>query len=287
MRFDWYTATTDEVRGPDLIDELYGIFSDMSYSGLHIESHRKVYRYDHAVAMKDDAGQLCIVRWGGNGGGTNIEANGPSAVPVSSFLRSEYPDHRVTRLDACVDREKPGLFDEFTHRLLAISDANRIAVDHTGDWHRAERGRTLYLGGRESEKRLRFYEKGHQLRAEGHPQASPHLCRLEAVIRPEQRDAKHRASKMSPEDCFGSSQWLREAIEGYAGLNAPEIRLKVHRKSQIEQAFEFMVKQYRRVLDHKLQQSGGDPMVFMDTFMAEFERQDKDKHLLRQLKQAA
>lgn len=287
MRFDWYTATTDTVRGPDLVDELYGVFSDMDYKGLTVESHRKVYRYDSALAIKDEAGQLCIVRWGGNGGGTNVEANGPSAVPVSSYLRSEYPDHRVTRMDACVDREKPGLFDLFVPGLLAIADAHSITVDHTGDWHRAERGRTLYLGGRESEKRIRFYEKGHQLRAEGHPQASPDLCRLEAVIRPEQRDAKHRAATMSPQDCFGASLWLRESLAAYAGLDAPEIRLKAHRKSQIDQAFEFMCRQYRRVIDSKLEASRGDPMVFMDTFVAELERQDKAKKLLNQFKRAA
>lgn len=281
MRFDWYTATTDDIRGPDMVGELMDVFGQLDHAGIAAEGHRKVYRYDNATAIKDAAGQLCIVRWGGNGGGTNVEANGPSAGPVSAFLRAAYPNHRVTRMDACIDREAPGLFDRYHPQLLGIADDHRIVVDHQGDWHRGERGRTLYLGGKDSEKRLRFYEKGIQLHGERHPQASPDLCRLEAVIRPDQRDAKHRAATMTPLECFGSSAWLTESLERYAGIGAPEVQLRTHRKTQLDRAFEFMCKQYRRPLEAKLAASGGDAFAFVGMVMDEFKRQDEERALLR------
>lgn len=281
IRFDWYSATVDGVRGSAVVTDLMELFGSGGHPSVEATPHKRLNHYDNATAIRDAQGQLCIVRWGGNGGGVSVEANGPTAVPVSSWLRSDHPAHRVTRMDACIDRDAPRLFDRMAAQLLTIADEHRVKVDHQGDWHRAQDGRTLYLGGKQSEKRLRCYEKGIQLAAEGHPQASPTLVRLEAVVRPDERAAKERAASLTPLECFGCSPWLVAALDRFAGLGAPEIELRRHTKSTLDRAFGFMCQQYRRAIEHRLQLAGADPAEFVADVLSEFRAQDEAKALLR------
>ena len=283
IRFDWYSATVDRTPGPSVVTDLMELFGLGGSPSVEATPHKRLNHYDNATAIRDAQGQLCIVRWGGNGGGVSVEANGPSAVPVSGWLRSEHPNHRVTRVDACIDRDAPQLFERFVPHLLTIADEHRVKVDHQGDWHRGQDGRTLYLGGKQSEKRLRCYEKGLQLAAEGHPQASPSLVRLEAVVRPDEREAKHRAATLTPLECFGCSPWLIAALDRFADLDAPAVELRRHTKSTLDRAFSFMCLQYRRAMEHRLQRAGGDPAEFVADVLTEWKAQDEAKELLRRV----
>lgn len=253
-RWDWYEATVhgssqDEVvaelvRGLDLVD---------------VRAGRGMYGYAHGAEVVRGDRVLARVWWGGNPG-VHVVGTGESAPDVAALLRRGRLRLRwevlPTRVDACEDWVEEGLFDRLASGLISYAQEAGVSIDQQGDWVRGY-GRTLYLGARSSVVRVRLYEKGCK---EG---GDPAWVRMEVMVRP-RRHARAEVAGWSPDDAWGASRWLCEALAriGWDRLMVRSVGT-VYRPSSDERARAALVRQYGPTLVRWAEEVGGwDALVF-------------------------
>lgn len=242
--FDWYAATVrggdpgevvaELVRGLDLVDARPG-------KPMHgFEDGAEIVRGDRVLAR---------VWWGGNPG-VHIQATGENAREVSPVVRTKFPSHRVSRVDACTDWVQGGLFDQVAAKLIGYATANGISINQQGDWCRGE-ARTLYLGSKHSPVRVVLYEKGYESGGD------LNWVRLEVRVRPK-GDARAMVALWEPRDCYSASPWLVEALSviGWEELE-PQSVGTVWRPSDAERARAAMLRQYGATLRGLAVEVGG------------------------------
>lgn len=126
---------------------------------------------------------------------------------------------RISRIDACLDFDDPGAFDKaISAARSAVTGykGKRPAVDQRGDWENPEKGRTLYVGSRDSVL-CRIYEKGKQLRyVKGVDTASDDHIRVETEAHPADLEA-FRALRWTPMDILATSRISLAAIFALSG----------------------------------------------------------------------
>jgi hypothetical protein len=180
-----------------------------------------------------------------------VQGTGRHAAPVAEWLRGWQPRHRVARADAAEDYSAPGAWDQISTVCLRVADEYRIDVEHAGDHHRAIKGRSFYLGGRTSVARAIVYEKGRQL------DGDPDWVRLELRVRPGSRDAKYRASSLTPSELYGCSKWSAGLA---TRLGQPEVaRMSlgtVYREEDVLRSRKFLLRQYGPTLRGLLGECG-------------------------------
>ena len=256
-RWDWYQATVrglgqfahDEVlaglvRGLDLVSAV---------------PSRAMHGYLHGAEVRRGSDVLARVWWGGNPG-VHVQATGEHSPEVARVLRQRWPVHAVTRCDASQDWNEPGLFGRMAGELLAYAADRGIRIDQQGDWHRGE-ARTLYLGARSSPVQLVLYEKGYQVGA-GAPLG---WVRLEVRVRPV-GDARERVALWEPDQAFGASAWLVEALQllGWDHLVKRSVGT-VWRPADDQRARLALVRQYSATLAGWIAEAGG-----LDAWWGEF-----------------
>lgn len=216
-RFDWYQATVlraDPNRlARDLADEY-------EWSEIEPASPRHGYRYAVQIVRGTT---IATVMWGGDtqGTGVHVIASGDRAHGVAIWLRTKYPLHHVTRMDAALDLDRASvdtpthliggvgptcdLFDqlEVAVRSEAINRRMETSFQRYSSGLDGELGRTLYLGSPASRMRLRVYEKGKK----DDPDRRPNWVRIEAQYRPKKRHHKEAAATMAPDQVFAVSKW--------------------------------------------------------------------------------
>lgn len=253
MRFDYYQAGI-EARPSDVVDHICASF-DMA----DIAPMRGMNGYEQAAKIERGEHTLASVMWGGNTGGrVLVKGSGDDAPQVASVIREKWPRHRVVRADVCEDYDEPQAFSMLTGMALKVADEHRIKVEHRGDWHRAEAGRTLYLGSRQSTTYLRIYEKGKQLKGEGLQCASDDHVRVEFEVKPKRDDARLWMAKMEPEEFVGGSVWsyqmagilLESSIKRVQGLGT------IRRPTDRDRALAALVRQYGRHLEAVMAERG-------------------------------
>ncbi len=252
VRFDGYSATTTAANHYQLA-ELFG-------DGYEISGGRGFHGFGERIAFKDSTGvEVGSVAWGGRHDGnhgqrTMIEVKGEQSPRVVEALRSLYP-HRATRLDSCADFDAPGAFERLLSSCMAVKRRHRLVGERQGDWQDfPERGRTQYLGSRQSVTRLRLYEKGKQ--SDYVHLGLPNLVRAEAQVRPA-KEAKTAFSTLSPLAIWGASTWTRElAGEILRDHIDPHPAGTVWRKTGLEQRLGFLCRQYGATLVELLAQVG-------------------------------
>jgi hypothetical protein len=236
VNFDWYGATCD--AGPDeVLGEITREFDLVS----PVPS-RGMWGYERAASIKRGDRVLATVMWEGHDssgtGGCYVQGTGREAVPIAAFLRTRRWSHRVSRVDVAEDYTGDGTWERLSTLTLAVADEHRVKVEHAGDWHRGEAGRTLYVGGRQSVVRECVYEKGKQLGTD------PNHVRMELRVRPQGR-GKALAATATPIQLYGSSRWSRDLA---ARLGVPEIqRLSlgtVYREEDKLRARQSLLRQY-------------------------------------------
>lgn len=252
--FDWYSAGV--VDSPDYI--LSHMSSAFDLSDVERSSSRN--GYTHGAKVVRGSNTLCEALWGGNTGDrVMVVGTGENAAPVASLVRSEWPDHYMLRSDVAEDYDEPGAFDALSALMLNVADKHRLKVTHYGDWHRAESGRTLYVGSRQSPVFGRLYEKGLEQRSKGlSATASPDWVRLEIEVKPKRADARKRLATFEPDQFMGCSAWTREvaqclfqsSLEAVTGLGT------IKRMTDDERALAHMVKQYGSLLGRVRNEQG-------------------------------
>ncbi len=240
MNFDWYGATV-EAQPEEVLGDITRQFDLVSpYPS------RGMWGFERAVEIKRGDTVMATVMWEGHDssgtGGCYVQGTGRHAMPIAAFLRTRRYPHRVSRVDVAEDYTGDGTWDRLSTLTLAVADTHQVKVEHAGDWHRGEAGRTIYLGGRESVVRECVYEKGKQLGTD------PNHVRMELRVRPK-GPGKAIASRASPLDLYGSSRWSRDLAER---LGKPDVaRLSVgtvYREDDAIRARQWMLRQYGTVL---------------------------------------
>jgi hypothetical protein len=246
MRFDWYAATIP--AGPD---ELLGAVLGSHKWGEIVET-RGMHGYDRGAIVKREGEPFVRALWGGqNGQHVHAWASGDDAPWFADLVRTEWPAHRVTRVDPCEDYTDPAAWDLLTGIFIEVADKHRVRVEHRGDFHREEHGRTLYGGAPSSVFRTRIYEKGIQVGGD------PHWVRFEAQIRPK-GDARELVATAQPGALLGASSWGKALGER---LGIPELeRIKVgtvYRRTDDDRAYGALLKQWGPLLSRLSIRVGG------------------------------
>lgn len=201
VRFDGYSATTTAANYQQLAS-LFG-------PGFTLQEGKGFHTFGSRLSFKDaTGGEVGSVSWGGKQADrAMIEVKGEHSPRVVEGLRSAFP-HRATRLDSCADFDAPGAFDALLGHVLGVKQRHRLIGERQGDWEDfPERGRTQYLGSRQSVTRLRLYEKGRQ--PEYVHLSRPDWVRAEIQVRPA-KEAKTHFSSLSPVEVWGASGWTKE-----------------------------------------------------------------------------
>jgi hypothetical protein len=153
------------------------------------------------------------------------------------------------------------LFDQVFPKLVELARRHGLAKNQAGDWFDPDEGRTLYIGGKGAARRVRMYEKGKKLLTEGglaqHPDADPNHVRFELQYRPEHAEQKAWCAKLDPGQLFGTSPWVRDALEVFCGVEADPVSLRRYRPPDVARARYWMLKQYGGVIAQWADECGG------------------------------
>ena len=244
LRFDAYACTFDGVPC-EVVELLQRDIPQLQGKRLP----RGMLSYPDGVELTDGCDKAFVL-WRGPGlTEVHVRTQGELSEPIARWARWRYGDHRVARADVCLDLRGEGLFDRICALALDLSECRGVGSRTEGDWIGREKGRTLYLGSRESAVMLRIYEKGHQLRQTGKdPEAPLDLVRVEVECKPA-KEGKRAASRAVREALFRSgsvSNALADVIFGREGI-AQRVSAR-WRRSDDERAFAAMVNQYGAML---------------------------------------
>jgi hypothetical protein len=219
---------------------------------------------------------LATVYHGGHNINPNVKASGGDADRrhgdvLAAILRSEFPDHRVSRLDAAIDIEKPGLYAEVDALALRIWSEQRALgrkfKDERIGGSAPEDGRTIYLGSRRSSSVfLRAYEKAKERYAQtGDPFWLDRLdlMRLELVLRP-QKGFKRTAATLTPYEAWGCTEWSAQVALGVVGMRPDPIKLRAPRVSDHERSLRAAYAQYGPTFLRQLEIMGSMEVYLLD-----------------------
>lgn len=256
--FDYYQASV-ETSPEHVIPALQERFPHSS-----IDSEKATNGYDRACVIHRGDNKILRIQWGGNTGSmTQIRGTGENAPECASAIRELWPVHRLQRADVCEDYSEEGVFKTMTDYGLYLAEQYALKVDQRGDWARDDvmgKGRTLYLGSRQSLAFLRVYEKGKEkaVRSGGECEDSDHT-RAEAEIKPQNKSQAYRLAQLEPRDYWRCSPWLNEYSTILFQSDMERIRLHTVRKvSDDEMAFRFMLKQYGGVMARLAMANGSE-----------------------------
>ena len=197
---------------------------------------------DRLSLVTDDGDEVGSVSYGGRQGDRcMLEVKGERTPEVVEGLRKAYP-HRCTRVDACIDFERPGAFEEVLEPVLKAKREFDLYGERRGDWEKPELGRTMYLGAPSSAIRARLYEKGKQ--PEFRHLERFDLARLEIQVRPA-KDAREQFASLQPVEVWGASKWTRqlaaEVLEQQLDAHPPGT---VRKQANRDRALRWMCQQY-------------------------------------------
>lgn len=242
VRFDAYSATTHALKPGDVLPWMFSMDR-----GDSVQQGRGFHTFAERLAVKNHAGdEVGSVSWGGRQGDRiMVEVKGERTPEVVERLRAA-AEHRCTRVDSCVDFERPGAFQAVLEPVMEVKAAHRLYGERRGDWEQPELGRTQYLGANSSTVRARLYEKGKQ--PEYRHLGRPDLVRLEIQVRPA-KEAKSEFATLSALEVWGASKWTRQlASVVLEQLVDPHPPGTIRKESDQDRKLRWMVKQYGPLL---------------------------------------
>ncbi|GAI87792.1 unnamed protein product [marine sediment metagenome] len=241
-RFDAYTATfTGAKHG-----EVFGLLRErLGTAAWHSRLGKGFHTFQNRHAIQDESGaEVAAMQWGGaQGDRIMVEVKGERTPIVVEGLREAFPNHRVTRVDSCVDFDHPGAFEELLRPCERIVRERKLYAERRGDWDlHPELGRTYMMGSHASAVRCRLYEKGRQ--PEYRHLGLDNLARLEVQVRPA-KGAKEAYSELAAVDVWGASRWTKELAQEVLQAHIdPHPAGTVYRLTERDAALRWMCKQY-------------------------------------------
>jgi DNA relaxase NicK len=256
--FDYYQASVSaspESIIPALIER---------YSHSSVDHEKATNGYERACVIHRGDRKLVSVQWGGNTGDmTQIKGTGEDAPLCAEFIRELWPEHRLQRADVCEDYSEDGIWETMSDYGLYLAVQYALKIDQKGDWARNDmqgRGRTLYLGSRQSLAFLRIYEKGKEKAVRSGTECTdPNHVRAEAEIKPQNKVQAFALAKLEPRDYWRCSPWMNQYSTILFQEDMERIRLwNVKKTSDDDMAFEYMLKQYGAVMARQIAANGED-----------------------------
>lgn len=262
MQCDYYSATIKDSKSNVLgflQEKIGGDIVPMKFGRQGYKSGFQLVGGENVLAT--------IYADGNNDANPHAFASSDNAILFRDTCREIWTNtHEVTRIDVCEDFNEAGVFETMKDVLVEIGERKNMAIDTVGDWIRkdAKRGRTLYLGSKNSAVRLRLYEKGkkhanelYESKGFGVPEGFPiHWTRLEAQVRP----VKHQrvlAATGSLESVWGYAQWLQEAAAKLLDCDVPRVKADMFRNTDAEKTWLWIAKQYGNFFDAEAEKLGG------------------------------
>lgn len=251
--FDWYQASVP-IEPEALVREVHAAMPE----GIQRLSGKGFNSFRHRVDLADSDGEVyACVQFGGVNPHPNVKSTGSHAPFLAQFLRHDFPDHRVSRLDVCLDYQGDGAFDDTIRIMTSVGKecrlrGERIIPDDLDD------GSTYYLGAPSSALRVRCYEKGKQLFRETRDPVWKQFfdwTRLELQVRP-QKKFKAEAALMEPAEFWGCAYWTRQIAAGALGMNAEPVQMKPSRIADHERAMCALTSQYGPTILRQIEKLG-------------------------------
>lgn len=249
MRFDWYQASIPQAS-PDVV--MRAISGADRYGDW--ERIRPLKNYHEAAAFVVGNEARFKIHFGGQNEayGPNVAASGSDAQVLADIVRGQFPEHRVSRLDACEDYHHPDAYDYLRSVAIKIAKKQGVYCDEiVKPIADCDDGRTLYLGSKTSAVRMRIYEKGKQLGC------GTEWVRAELQVRP-QKNTKSIVALLDSTEVWGLSKWSHEMALQLGKKGLKRVDAQVYQQSDHDRAYRFMLKQYRRVLE-QMHASHGSP----------------------------
>jgi len=256
--FDYYQASVSaspEHVVPALLEQ---------YPHASIDYEKATNGYERAVVIHRGDNKLCRIQWGGNTGYmTQIRGTGENAPECSKAIRLLWPSHRLQRADIAEDYSESGVWETMSDYGLHLAEQFALKIDQRGDWNRDDKmgkGRTLYVGSRQSLAYLRIYEKGKEKAVRsGGEITDPDHVRAEAEIKPQNKVQGYALASFEPREYWRCSPWLNQYSTILFQKNMERIRLwTVTKESDDDMAFAYMLKQYGAVLARQIAANGND-----------------------------
>lgn len=271
MRFDWYQCTILEEPA-----KVVPVIATLGHELRPADGLAKRYHYRQGYQVyHHQKGAVAMVLAGGNGDGAHAFASSDNTDPFVDLVRSHWPNsHLVTRLDTAQDFNDREAYTRIRKVARRIAKRHRLAFPSITDDLNAKAGRTQYIGSPKSDYRGRLYEKGLEqlasLReqwAKYHPntQLDPNSVltfttpegvevhpldwiRLEAQIRPADKEARSIAAHATPSEAWGFTQWTQELAKEALALELERIYIRQRKVTEDESALRWMCQQYGHML---------------------------------------
>lgn len=219
-------------------------------------------RYDEAIEVRCGGDRLYRIDGRIKDGMVLVSMSGDLCSDVVPVFRNLFPDHGVSRVDACQDFIGPTVFEDTQAFLVDAALIRGLKLDQHGDHYR-KTGRTLYLGGTSSAVRVRWYEKGWEQVAKveaGHYVLPDDFditrCRLETQFRPPSRDKK-LVGTYTPDDVAAAAEWTRWAHSMMLGFDLARPQKVGVKRTTHEQKMHHLFAQYGRTLLQQLANCDG------------------------------
>lgn len=223
-------------------------------------------KFGYAVAYRLFRGDINhgLLQFGGDnvGSGIYVSILGSMAGAFRDFLLAWRFDFVVLRADVAFDTVG-SVFDRVARIAQDLIADRRLSSSVAGDWVN-RKGRTLYIGSRQSICFGRIYEKWAQL---GLPESAA-FDRIEFEFKPHKK-ARAAAATLLPVDFILSSRWASDLCNRlFAASLCSSLTLDRPRaQSDHNRALAHLCKQYRKTIEHELDISGGCVDTLLDTLL--------------------
>lgn len=234
---------------------------------------RGMHGYTHCAELCSGDDVWCRVFYSQDGTPW-IQASGSNSQPVENALRALGLRYRVTRKDAALDLYDAEWFPILTavSKRYATEGSTPLKVEHAGDWQYARKGRTLYVGSRQSRRFLRLYEKGRK------EQLDPNWIRAEVQVNAQSQDEGYQLAEMTP-----AQIWTMHAYPAWGrtiGLEPAELfdypaTSQARPKRSQERARRALASQYGKTIHEWMRDCGGDPQAFCAELLHAIEHQER------------
>lgn len=209
--------------------------------------------YQEAYALVRGGEVVCHMLTGGTGsaeGTHGIRVQGAASPEVAKLIRELVPSHAPSRIDVAEDFCGEGFFDWIVPRVEEIAIRRRVSLRREGEgWyeHQRDKGRTLYIGSRDSVVFGRIYERGKKLLGEGQ-QADPNYVRIELQVQPKSK-SKSLLGMVEPDGFWGASAWTKELATLMGADQVQRIKCgTVWSKPDIQRSIQALARQYGQTL---------------------------------------
>ena len=270
--FDWYAGSYQagaEFLVPALTDRL------APCEGVAARANP---RYEAAWGIQRGQDRLVTLHWGKQYSSTLIDATGSSARLVVPVLRGLGVAHSVSRVDVAVDSVNGAPFLEVAGLAISLAEEMGLQVKLEGDWTAGVDGRTLYVGSKDSERRVCIYEKGIEQGLD------VDWTRIELRVRPCSA-AKSVYASMTCHQMLASHDFTRELLERLnidVALAKADLGLAPRARRDVERARRALARQYH---DHVMRWV--DEVGSPDAFLGELARLHDEQLRMRDLRDVA